>query len=802
MSVIWIKLWADLWKHKIRTVLAVFSIAAGAFAVGAVFGMADQLLSGMDAAHQAVNPSHLSITLQQRIDRDTALRLRTVPGVKNIEVLNQLTVRYKTTPEAGWEPAVLVMRDDYINQMYDVLQLKAGDWPGKKLIGIDRSASDFYGIDIGDTVIFELDKTDRALTVNGKIRHPFVPPPAFGGEPRFFVDARGAERFGIADGEFGELLVQVEPYSLELAQQVASDIKNRLAKENIGVGNTIYQNPEEHWGRVFIKGFNFVLQILAIVSLFMSVILVTNTLTALITQQINQIGVIKAIGGSRLIIVRIYLSAVLVYGVLAWIISVLPGSWLAYSLTETFLNLFNIDYNTFQFSPLALGLQLLAALAIPLLAALLPVLRGTAITVREAIAGYGIGGSFGSSWFDVWVELIGRRLLSAPYAMTLANMFRKKGRLTLTQVVLITAGTMFLVVVSLAKSTDLTVTNDLNRRGFDVRVAFQDDERGNQLARLAAQIDGVADSEMWYTAPASILKAGQRTREAGIGAVLHGVPAGTNMYRPQIVAGRWLEPGDGRALVIDQETAEDHNIRVGDTVTLDLGQYGDDVWPVVGVFQTVFDGGFGGTPIYAPLNEVYRVTKQYNRATQIVIRTHSSDPAYVARLSSRLQSLYEARNMDVDLNASGTTAKDREFADSQYAININMLLMLSVIVAVVGGIGLMGALSISVVERTREIGVMRAVGARTPIIIGMMVMEGVLQGLLSWLIAVPLSFLLGRPMAEQMGQIMLDVNLDYAYSYEAVMIWLGTVLLISALASLLPARNATRISVRESLAYA
>jgi putative ABC transport system permease protein len=671
MSVIWHKLWADLWGHKVRTILAVLSIAAGTFAVGAVFGMADQLLAGMDAAHRAVNPSHISITVPQRIDRDTAIRLRTVDGVEDVEVLNQLTVRYKKQPDDGWEPAVLVMRDDFDEQTYDTLQLKAGEWPSKKFIGIDRSAGDFYGIAIGDRIIFELDQTDRALEVTGRIRHPFVPPPAFGGEPRFFVDSRGLERFGVPDGEFSELLVQVEPYSLALAQQAASDIKDRLAKENIGVANVIYQDPDEHWGRIFIEGFNFVLQILAVVSLFMSVILVTNTLTALITQQINQIGVIKAIGGSTATIVRIYLSAVLVYGLLAWLVSVGPGAWVAYTLTATFLNLFNIDYEVFRVSPLALGLQALAAVMIPLLAALLPILRGTAITVRQAIASYGIGGSFGGSRLDIFVEALGRRFLSAPYAMALANLFRKKGRLALTQVVLITAGTMFLIVVSLAKSTDLTVTNDLNRRGFDVRVAFEDDERGDRLTRLARQVPGVAETEVWYTTGASILKAGQSTRDAGVGAVLHGIPAGSRMYQPLMVAGRWLQPGDTRALVLDQESAEDYNFRVGDTVTLDLGQYGDDEWPVVGIYQTVFDGGFGGAPIYAPLDEVYEVTNRHKRATQLLVRVDSRHPAAVAGVSSQLQTLFEARQRDVDLNGSGTTAEDREFADSQYAINID-----------------------------------------------------------------------------------------------------------------------------------
>jgi putative ABC transport system permease protein len=116
--------------------------------------------------------------------------------------------------------------------------------------------------------------------------------------------------------------------------------------------------------------------------------------------------------------------------------------------------------------------------------------------------------------------------------------------------------------------------------------------------------------------------------------------------------------------------------------------------------------------------------------------------------------------------------------------------------------GLMGALSISVVERTREIGVMRAIGARSRSIMGMFIMEGVLQGLISWLVAAPLSFLIGYPVARQLGQTMLDIDLDYSYSYGAVLIWLGVILAIAALAATVPARNATRISVRESLAYA
>jgi putative ABC transport system permease protein len=81
-------------------------------------------------------------------------------------------------------------------------------------------------------------------------------------------------------------------------------------------------------------------------------------------------------------------------------------------------------------------------------------------------------------------------------------------------------------------------------------------------------------------------------------------------------------------------------------------------------------------------------------------------------------------------------------------------------------------------------------------------MEGVLQGLISWLIVVPISFGLGKPMADALGIALFDATLDYQYNFGAVFIWLVIILVISSLASIIPARNATAVSVRDSLAYA
>jgi putative ABC transport system permease protein len=121
---------------------------------------------------------------------------------------------------------------------------------------------------------------------------------------------------------------------------------------------------------------------------------------------------------------------------------------------------------------------------------------------------------------------------------------------------------------------------------------------------------------------------------------------------------------------------------------------------------------------------------------------------------------------------------------------------------VVGGIGLMGALSISVVERTKEIGVLRAVGARSRTIMGMFMLEGVLQGAMSWVLSIGVSLVVAREIASALGRAIFNVELSYRYDWTGVLAWLIIVVIISTLASIMPAHSATTVSVRDSLSYA
>lgn len=802
MPVLWKKIWFDLWHQKSRTLLAILSIAAGLFSIGAIFGMVDQLLTGMDQAHLEVAPSHINIILRNYITEDVVETLESIEGVEGIDPVNQISVRYKVHPEDDWELGTLVQREDYEDQVYDLMILSEGEWPAEDQIGIERLSSQYFGPKLGDTVIIQVQGEEEEFTISGLIRHPFVQPPLFGGQAHFFTDSAGLSKFGIPEGYFGQLLVRVTPYSEDRAKEIAGEIRSELSNLGYGVIVNLFQDPEEHWGRMFVEGINLVLQIMAVVSLFMSVVLVLNTFTALITQQTNQIGVIKAIGGKRHRIIRMYLISVMIYAGTALLLALPTSAVFSFFMSRWFLNLFNIDYEVFQVSTSAIIIQLLSAFIVPILAVLWPVLKGTAITVREAISSYGLGADFHQNFVDRFVEKIGSLFLPTIYTASLGNLFRRKGRLILTLTSLVTAGIMFLVVMSLISSTNLTLDNEMARQGYDVRIGFTEGQDIDEVLTLTDEFSGVQSSEMWYSRNATLLKEGEKLQDsAGLGAQLIGVPADTEMYQPIIVSGRWLEPSDDRQIVISQETAESNQLSVGETVTIDLGDLGSEEWEIAGLYRVIYGSGFVVEPIYAPLDAVASVTGQEGVGTQVLIDGLVENIEEEAAFSEGLQTLYEDAGFEIDFYTTTARLEQREYANNQFNSIISVLLSLAMLTATVGGIGLAGSLGISVIERTREIGVLRSIGARTKTIKRMFIMEGVLQGLISFLVAAPLAFILARPLARALGQTMLEVDLDYAFNFLAVGIWLMVVLVISIIASIAPARQATKINVNEVLNY-
>jgi putative ABC transport system permease protein len=149
------------------------------------------------------------------------------------------------------------------------------------------------------------------------------------------------------------------------------------------------------------------------------------------------------------------------------------------------------------------------------------------------------------------------------------------------------------------------------------------------------------------------------------------------------------------------------------------------------------------------------------------------------------------------VTASYTFHEWRSFLAFHFNIITVFLMVMAVILAAVGGLGLMGTMGINVIERTREIGVLRAVGASNRAVLRVFIAEGVVIGLLSSLIAFPP----GKHLSDAVGITFLKVPLNYTFSFTGIVLWVVIVMLLAALASFLPAYRAARMSVHDVLAY-
>jgi putative ABC transport system permease protein len=264
---------------------------------------------------------------------------------------------------------------------------------------------------------------------------------------------------------------------------------------------------------------------------------------------------------------------------------------------------------------------------------------------------------------------------------------------------------------------------------------------------------------------------------------------------PAIAEGRWLTPEDDNAVVVPSGLFQNEpDLKLGQDIVLKI--YGKErSFKIVGAYV----GSTFASIIYANYEYIARVANRVGEADSLLVTTQSHDPASVAAKSNALEQYFER----IGLRVSSVTTLTNERAEAEVAFDaiVALLLVMAILLALVGGLGLMGTMSINVLERTREIGVLRAIGAPNRGVAQVFILEGITIGLLSGLLGALLAIPMSQGLNEAVGVRMMGLPLTYSYSMPGLWLWLVVVLILSALASFIPARNASRMTVREVLAY-
>lgn len=803
----------DFWQERTRTFLVVLAIALGISAFWTVLSSYAILTRELDNGYLTTNPASATIRMDA-IDDNLLAAIVSHPGVGAAEARRTLSGRIKAGP-VEWRNLVLFVVKDFSNVRVSTLAPQQGAWPpGSGEILIERDAVQVARARIGDSVLVRTTGgKEQALRFSGTVKDVGQAQARMENLVYGYITLDTLAR--LVDAPYlDQLKLQVAEngFDEQHIRRVVDEVKALIESRGKTVKRIEIPEPGKHphsriMGLLLLSMSSFGLFVL-----LLSAILVVNLLTSLMAAQVRQIGVMKALGGTRRQIAAIYFGQALLLGVAAILLSSplgIAGSRLLCRYLAVFLN---FDITSFAVPVWVYLLVATVGLIVPLLAAAWPVWKGTGVPVREALADYGVGlHAFGTGAFDRALAGIGGA--ARPLLLAIRNSFRRRTRLALTLVTLGAGGLFFMSALNVRASLIHTLDRLFATKQFDLSVNLGAMQPVEKAERAARNTPGVQRAEGWIITEAAIASgeppSGGGHAAGGMGGMHDGgeekgerfavvaLPANTEMLKPDIIAGRGLLPDDAEAVIVVNAalaSSKGKSLHAGDRVTLRMGP-SEIAWRVVGIAQEPFSPPTG----YIPLRFLEQQGGHAGMANSLRLALNHADSATISRVKASLDHNLEQEGVKAQ---SSSSKADSRFAFDQHMVMIYIfLIVMSCILAGVGGLGLMTTMSLNVLERRREMGVLRAIGASPSMVMLIVVVEGAVIGLLSWLLAAILAWPVSQALGNLLVRLMFKSGMAFLFEPIGLWIWLAVSVCLGAIASFLPAWRASRRPVREAIGY-
>lgn len=805
----WRKVIHDLIDNKGRTLLVVFSIAVGVFSIGVIAGAYQMISNDMSASYAANNPANIELRMTN-FDDDVLDSIHNMRNVEDAEARRVFNMRVRVPGTEKWTTLDMVAFEDFEENAINLLApIEGATMPEKREVLLEKHALEDLDVGVGGLLEFQLpDGSTKTLPVVGIVQDTaagaadFLASPygyittdtlPYLGQPRLYNRA-----YVIVSGDGDDILH---------VREVGAHVKDRLEDNGHGILRSRFSETHKHPLAETVNAVLGILLALGILIVFLSSSLIANTLNALLNQHLRHIGVIKLVGGQRGQVFRMYLTLIIAFGILALLIAVPLGGQGAYGLALFIANQMNFNLLSNRIAPVAFLIQILVGLLVPLIAGLAPVLNGSRITVLRALSGdlteeqdsASAGEEKRLSWFDRlqvnFTRLLAKRgiHIPRPFVISLRNTFRRKNRLVLTLFTLTMGGAIFISVFNVRSGLHDYISQIGKYFRADVTLDFDRPYRLEEVESAAMKIPGVTNVEGWQFATAELLDNEDNVME---NLTVLSPPANSALVQPILIEGRWMLPDDVRKMAVSEGLKKTYpNLKAGDYVNVRIDGK-DEVWQVIGIFKFVDQEGLLG---YAPFEYISKMNNLVNRSLSYRIVTESHDRAYQNAKAEELDAYFREKGYKVRVAQAGSASLDT--AVESLDILVVFLLIMAILTAVVGSMGLAGTMGMNVLERTREIGIMRAIGADDRAVMRTVIAEGTVIGMISFGLAIVLSFPFTYGLSYIVSVAVFQTPIPLVFTYMGYAIWLALVLTLSTLASILPARNAAQLTIREVLAY-
>ncbi|QBD75268.1 FtsX-like permease family protein [Ktedonosporobacter rubrisoli] len=767
----------DVTRRPGRTLLAVLGIMIGVLGLTAI-NVAGEITNNLFASGNDLSrAANLSFSVQS-IQPSRASSLATVPNVQIVQIGTRYQTRWHVATKSGHIGLTILGYQDLQHIQLSPFQLINGRLPGPGEIIMEESNSQIQAVAVGDQVTIDTAQGPQKLRVAGISRTPGLAIPIQSNVTQAYMTSAALSRLTASSGAND---IEIKLYDKQKVNETAHAIATILQKQGVTIFDValVQAIPAQSVSNTILS----VMRLIALVALILSGFLIIITVTTMLAEQTRIIGIMKAMGGTRLAIMGSYLLTIAIYGALGTLLGTGLGIAGGYGLASFMLSLFTKNAGALHFSPGILLPSIAAGLGVPLLAALFPLWHGTRITVREAIGAYGVTSQNASTR-----KQPGNHLTWVPQTVWLGvrGIFRKRGRAILTLLALTLAGTVFLSVQTAIDSFNRYSSEFFGIYKDDVRVTLATPQPYDQVYRTARAIPNVAHIERMESSLTNT-KWGRLE--------LFGVDADTKVYSKHLIAGRWFATNETQVIVISQVMANKSGLKVGDMLSFS-NALKTVRWRIIGEVydpNNPTDAGMGLTPL---ANYASFAGLSNNLVKGIAIQGTNRSPQAVAQMAERFDTALSRMGM---IPNTETEQERDEVRRNTFTIVFALFYTAEAIVALVGILGIFNTLTTSVLERRREIGVLRSLGATNWRVATVFWLEGIALALIAWLVG----SILGVPGAYGFVSLLGAVFIKIPFSFQPLMLlnMFAFTIAMVMLASSLPVLGAVRIRIADALRY-
>ena len=595
----WRKVIHDLLDNKARTSLVVLSIAVGVFSIGMIAGAYQIISNDMSVSYSANKPANVELRMTN-FDEDVLAMIHHQRGVEDAEGRRVFNMRVRVPGTEKWTTLDMIAFEDFEKNAINLLIPVDGQiMPRKREVLLEQDVLQHMDTGVGELLEFQLpDGSTKMLPVVGVVQDTAAGAGDFLASPSGYITMDTLEYLG-QPRLFNRALAIVSAGGDDILQirDMGAKLKDKLEKNGSTVIRLRFSKTHEHPVADTVNAILGILMALGILIVFLSSSLIANTLNALLTQHLRYIGVIKLVGGQRRQVFYMYLTLIMAFGILALLIAIPLGGQGAYGLALFLAGELNFNLLGYRIVPMALMVQILVGLLVPIIAGLAPVINGSRITVQRALSG-GLadeqkqvkGGEERLPWFD-WMQVKTTRILAKrgihiprPFVISLRNTFRRKNRLVLTLFTLTMGGAIFIAVFNVRVTLHDYIGHIGKYFAADVSLDFDRPYRLIEIEQKVMEVDGIKHIEGWQFVSGELLDENKHVLE---NINIFGPPANSQLIEPLLVAGRWIRAEDVRKLAVSEAALKYFpNLKPGDRLTLKIDGR-EEIWEVVGIFKFV-----------------------------------------------------------------------------------------------------------------------------------------------------------------------------------------------------------------------